>query len=48
MKIFLLIFSFFLFATGVVFAEETPQKYGIKFPVSELGSCKDLAECKTF
>ncbi|MDO8452690.1 MAG: hypothetical protein Q7S79_02970, partial [bacterium] len=48
MKIFILIFSFFLFATNVIFAQETPQKYGITFPVSELGSCKDLTECKTF
>lgn len=27
---------------------ETPQKYGITFPISELGNCSDFAACRTY
>lgn len=48
-KFILIVFSFFIFAAGALAQEkESPEKYGITFPISELGSCKDLAECKTY
>lgn len=42
----------FLVFARLVFAQESPEniarKYGITFPIAELGGCANLAECRTF
>lgn len=48
--IFLIIFGLFFFITPV-FAqsqEEIAKKYGITFPIADLGNCGSVAACKTF
>ena len=40
-----------LFLTTAVFAQsdaDIAKKYGISFPIKELGNCGSVAECKTF
>ena len=40
-----------LFLTVPAFAqseEEIAKKYGITFPIAELGSCTNISSCKTF
>jgi len=53
-KILLFIFAFAFFGFfGVKVAsaqvsDDPAQKYGITFPIAELGNCTDLASCKTY
>lgn len=47
----LIILSFTLLFATTIFAqtpEETAAKYGVTFPVSELGGCTDLSQCRTY
>lgn len=48
----LTLFSLFLVLTSVVLAqgtpEETAKKYGVTFPVVELGSCANFSECRSY
>jgi len=53
--IFLFIASLFLLfgLVNFVSAQETPEeiataKYGISFPIAELGGCKNIGECRTY
>ena len=48
LHVLLLALSFLFIFAGLTFAQESPQKYGITFPISELGGCKDVAECRSF
>lgn len=43
-----IILSFFMAATSHAQSSDAADKYGVKFPVSELGGCKDLSSCKSF
>lgn len=48
LHVLLLALSFLFIFAGLTLAQESPEKYGITFPISELGGCKDVAECKSY
>lgn len=37
-----------VFLAGKAFAQESAEKYGVKFPVSELGGCDSISSCRSF